>query len=133
MIGPVKIISGSAHPELAQDICKYLEIELCRSSVVRFSNENMLAQIEENVREADAFEHARAPRSGRRRATSPYRTSSSRSRSMARSARAVMVSAGFRAAVEPGINAPSTTKRLRLCRTRPKVSQTRPITAPPRG
>ena len=63
MIDPVKIISGTAHPELAQDICKYLEIELCRSSVVRFSNENMLAQIEENVREADAFEHARAPRS----------------------------------------------------------------------
>ena len=46
MIGPVKIISGTAHPELAQDICKYLEIELCRSSVVRLSNENMLVQIE---------------------------------------------------------------------------------------
>src|SRR5262245_831777 len=55
MIGPVKIISGTAHPELAQDICKHLEIELCRSSVVRFSNENMLVQIEENVREADVF------------------------------------------------------------------------------
>jgi ribose-phosphate pyrophosphokinase len=55
MIGPVKIISGTAHPQLAQDICKHLEIELCRSSVVRFSNENMLVQIEENVREADAF------------------------------------------------------------------------------
>ena len=55
MIGPVKIISGTAHPELAQDICKHLEIELCRSNVVRFSNENMLVQIEENVREADAF------------------------------------------------------------------------------
>ena len=49
MIGPVKIISGTAHPELAQDICKYLEIELCRSSVVRLSNENMLVQIEENA------------------------------------------------------------------------------------
>jgi ribose-phosphate pyrophosphokinase len=55
MIGPVKVISGTAHPELAQDICKHLGGELCRSTVVRFSNENMLVQIEENVREADVF------------------------------------------------------------------------------
>jgi len=55
MAGEIKVISGSAHPELARDICKHLGIELCRSRVVRFSNENMLVQIEENVREADVF------------------------------------------------------------------------------
>jgi ribose-phosphate pyrophosphokinase len=55
MIGEIKVISGSAHPELARDICKHLGIDLCRSSVVRFSNENMLVQIEENVREQDVF------------------------------------------------------------------------------
>ena len=55
MIGAVKVISGSAHPELARDICKHLGIELCGTSVVRFSNENMLVQIDENVREADVF------------------------------------------------------------------------------
>jgi ribose-phosphate pyrophosphokinase len=51
----IKVISGSAHPQLARDICKHLGIDLCRSSVLRFSNENMLVQIEENVREADVF------------------------------------------------------------------------------
>ena len=51
----IKVISGSAHPELARDICKHLGIELCESNVVRFSNENMMVQIEENVREADVF------------------------------------------------------------------------------
>src|SRR5262245_25500959 len=55
MIGEIKVISGSAHPELARDICKHLGIDICRSTLVRFSNENMLVQIEENVREQDVF------------------------------------------------------------------------------
>jgi len=55
MAGDIKILSGSAHPGLARDICKHLGIELCPSSRVRFSNENLLVQIEENVREADVF------------------------------------------------------------------------------
>jgi ribose-phosphate pyrophosphokinase len=55
MSSDIRIIGGSAHPELAQDICKHLSIELCASSVVHFSNENMMVQIEENVRGADVF------------------------------------------------------------------------------
>ena len=55
MIGDIKVIGGSAHPELARDICKHLGIDLCRSTVVRFSNENLMVQIDENVREADVF------------------------------------------------------------------------------
>jgi ribose-phosphate pyrophosphokinase len=55
MTGPIKVISGSAHPQLAKDICAHLGIEPCRSTVVRFSNENILVQIDENVREADVF------------------------------------------------------------------------------
>jgi ribose-phosphate pyrophosphokinase len=55
MQGTVKVIGGTAHPQLARDIAKALGIELCCTSVVRFSNENMLVQIEENVREADVF------------------------------------------------------------------------------
>jgi ribose-phosphate pyrophosphokinase len=55
MIAAVKVISGTAHPELAQDICKHLGTDLCRTTVVRFSNENLLVQIDENVREADVF------------------------------------------------------------------------------
>src|SRR5246127_3333960 len=55
MTGDIKVISGTAHPALARDICRHLGIGGCRSTVVRFSNENMLVQIEDNVREADVF------------------------------------------------------------------------------
>ena len=55
MPGDIKVIGGSAHPELARDICKHLGTELCPTSVVRFSNENMMVQIDENVRGADVF------------------------------------------------------------------------------
>src|SRR5215470_2449626 len=55
MIGAIKLISGTAHPELAEAIGKCLGADLCRTTVVRFSNENMLVQIDENVREADVF------------------------------------------------------------------------------
>ncbi len=55
MTGDIKVISGTAHPDLARDVCKHLGIGVCRSTVLRFSNENLLVQIEENVREADVF------------------------------------------------------------------------------
>ena len=51
----IRIIAGSAHPELARDICKHLGVGLTPTHVVRFSNENIMVQIEENVREADVF------------------------------------------------------------------------------
>ncbi len=55
MVGAIKVIGGSSHPELARDICASLGIEPCRTTAVRFSNENLLVQIDENVREADIF------------------------------------------------------------------------------
>jgi ribose-phosphate pyrophosphokinase len=55
MTGDIKVISGTAHPDLARSVCQHLGIEVCRSTVVRFSNENMMVQIDENVREADVF------------------------------------------------------------------------------
>jgi ribose-phosphate pyrophosphokinase len=55
MTGDIKVVGGTAHPELARDICKHLGIDPCRSTVVRFSNENLMVQIDENVREADVF------------------------------------------------------------------------------
>jgi ribose-phosphate pyrophosphokinase len=51
----VKVFSGSSHPVFARAICDYLDIELGRSHTVTFSNENMLVQIEENVRGSDVF------------------------------------------------------------------------------
>jgi ribose-phosphate pyrophosphokinase len=55
MYGDIKIISGSAHPELAREVCKHLGAELSPTRTVRFSNENMMVQIDENVRESDVF------------------------------------------------------------------------------
>ncbi|MBL8786213.1 MAG: ribose-phosphate pyrophosphokinase [Deltaproteobacteria bacterium] len=55
MNGALKVFAGRSHPELATEICRHLAIPLGRSSVVRFSNENLMVQIEENVRGADVF------------------------------------------------------------------------------
>ena len=51
----IKVIGGTAHPALTQEICKCLGVEPCPTTVVRFSNENILVQVDANVREADVF------------------------------------------------------------------------------
>lgn len=51
----IKVIAGSAHPELAKEVCEHLNVPLCPSRLVRFSNDNMMFQVLENVREADVF------------------------------------------------------------------------------
>jgi ribose-phosphate pyrophosphokinase len=55
MYGDIKVFSGRSHPELADAICSHLGFELGRSHVVRFTNENLMVQIDENVRESDVF------------------------------------------------------------------------------
>ncbi len=51
----LKVFSGSSHPQLANEICANLGIELGSSHTVKFSNDNMMVQIDENVRECDVF------------------------------------------------------------------------------
>ena len=55
MEGRLKIFSGRSHLKLAEEIAYFLDIPLGRSRVVKFSNENLMVQIEENVRECDVF------------------------------------------------------------------------------
>jgi len=55
MEGRLKIFAGQSHRQLAEDICYFLDVPLGRSRVVKFSNENLMVQIEENVRECDVF------------------------------------------------------------------------------
>src|SRR5688572_11119627 len=55
MQGKIKVFSGTAHPAFSRRVCSHLGLPLGNSKVVRFSNQNMLVQIEENVREADVF------------------------------------------------------------------------------
>lgn len=52
---PMKVFSGSSHRAFAQAICDNLGVSLGKSHTVTFSNENMLVQIDENVRECDVF------------------------------------------------------------------------------
>ena len=51
----IKIIAGSAHPQLAAEVAAHLGVPLCPTRLVKFSNENMMFQVLENVREADVF------------------------------------------------------------------------------
>ncbi|MFT7583434.1 MAG: ribose-phosphate pyrophosphokinase [Myxococcota bacterium] len=55
MNGILKIFSGRSHPQLARSICRLLDAPLGASHVVKFSNENLMVQIDENVRGADVF------------------------------------------------------------------------------
>lgn len=51
----IRIIGASSHPALTARICDYIGVKPTRTQVVRFSNENLMVKIEENVRETDAF------------------------------------------------------------------------------
>lgn len=55
MDAQLKIFAGNSHPKLAQSICDHLGIQLGKSHTVKFSNENLMVQIDENVRECDVF------------------------------------------------------------------------------
>jgi len=55
MNGSLKVFAGQSHPELAHEICRHLAIPLGRSNTIKFSNENMMVQVDENVRGADVF------------------------------------------------------------------------------
>ena len=49
------VFSGSAHPDLAREICRHLGIELSPASIRRFSNDCLEAQLLANCRERDVF------------------------------------------------------------------------------
>lgn len=49
------IFSGSAHPELAKEICRLRGVRLGLSITQHFSNDNLYVQLQETVRERDVF------------------------------------------------------------------------------
>ena len=51
----LRIFSGNSHPKLSHDICKYLNIELGKCDVFKFSNDNTFVSFKENIREKDVF------------------------------------------------------------------------------
>ncbi|WP_187648556.1 ribose-phosphate pyrophosphokinase [Nitrosophilus labii] len=50
-----KIFSGTAHPEFAKEITKYLDVPLSKATVSRFSDGEINIQISESVRGRDVF------------------------------------------------------------------------------
>ncbi len=51
----LRIFSGSAHPELAQEICDYLDVPLYPSVVRHFSNDCLYVHLGVSVREKEVF------------------------------------------------------------------------------
>jgi ribose-phosphate pyrophosphokinase len=51
----IAIFSGSAHPELAQEICDELGVPLSPTRVSRFANDCIEVQLQANCRERDVF------------------------------------------------------------------------------
>lgn len=55
MLNELKVFTGNAHPQLAQDVCDYLGIDVGVSEAFKFANDNTFVRIGENVRERDVF------------------------------------------------------------------------------
>lgn len=55
MENELKVFAGSSHKKFAEQICQYLDIPLGESETIRFSNENLMPKIGENVRGCDVF------------------------------------------------------------------------------
>jgi len=55
MFKSISIFSGTAHRPLASDIAEYLELPLGRAKVSRFSDGEIFAEIQENVRGVDVY------------------------------------------------------------------------------
>ena len=51
----MKIFTGNSNPDLAGEICRYLQIPLGEATVSRFSDGEIMLQINENVRGKDVF------------------------------------------------------------------------------
>jgi ribose-phosphate pyrophosphokinase len=51
----ITVFSGSAHKELAQEVCQFLDVPLCKSTIHRFSNDCLYVQLNANCREGDVF------------------------------------------------------------------------------
>jgi len=49
------IFSGTANPDLAAEVCRYIDLPLGRVEILKFSNENIFVRIGESVRENDVF------------------------------------------------------------------------------
>jgi len=53
--GEIKLYTGTASPELAENIANYLGIELCGRDIIEFSNDNLFVKLHSSVRGQDVY------------------------------------------------------------------------------
>jgi phosphoribosylpyrophosphate synthetase len=56
----IAVFSGSAHPELAAEVCAHLGVPLSPARVSRFANDCLEVQLQANCRERDVFPSSRS-------------------------------------------------------------------------
>ena len=54
-MGDIVVFTGSAHHELAEEICSDLGVELAPTNITRFSNDCLQVQLRENCRQRDVY------------------------------------------------------------------------------
>lgn len=55
MYGELAIFTGNGNPELAREICAYLQVPLRGVDVIEFANENIFIKLHQSVRSQDVF------------------------------------------------------------------------------
>ncbi|HSV85374.1 MAG TPA: ribose-phosphate pyrophosphokinase [Levilinea sp.] len=55
MYGDIKLYAGTASPDLAHRIAKYIGVELCERDVVQFPNDNLFIKLHTSVRGQDCY------------------------------------------------------------------------------
>jgi len=55
MYGDIKILAGTALPDLAAKISSYLDVPLSHHDVRKFSNDNLWVQLQNSVRGQDVY------------------------------------------------------------------------------
>jgi ribose-phosphate pyrophosphokinase len=53
--GDIKLYSGTAHPELANEVATYLGVPLCERDVIEFPNDNLFIKLHSSVRGQDCY------------------------------------------------------------------------------
>ncbi len=53
--GDIKLYSGTAHPDLADEVAEYLGVKLCERDVIQFPNDNLFIKLHSSVRGQDCY------------------------------------------------------------------------------
>jgi ribose-phosphate pyrophosphokinase len=53
--GDIKLYTGTAHPQLAEKIARYLRTPLCETDIITFPNDNLFVQLHSSVRGQDCY------------------------------------------------------------------------------